>query len=62
MQTLDETRALIRETARDTKCQQTRLSMAKLASGPLSNLSDEGKALWAEYHRQGAPAESESAQ
>ena len=55
-QTLQETRELIEQTARETRSHSARLAMAKMASGPLSNLTDEGKALWADYHSKGAPA------
>lgn len=55
-QTLQQTEELIEQTARETPSHSARLAMAKLASGSLSKLTDEGKALWAEYHAKGAPA------
>ena len=56
-QTIEDTRRLIAETARETKCKDARLAMAKLASGPLSNLAPANKSLWADYYDAGAPAE-----
>lgn len=53
--TAGQAKILIAETARETKSHAARLAMAKLASGPLANLTDEAKALWADYHRRGAP-------
>lgn len=45
----------IETTARETKSHAARMAIAKLASGPLANLTDEAKALWADYHADGAP-------